>query len=128
MNHRRLAFFAAALPMVVIAASIPGIGTGLSIYLACGIWAVAGFRWFVLGVLATFPLDSTNLYFAMSYTNLATSPAYTQAVQQLASNPTYGPLAAGLEVGLLAGFGLLIYAVKRDVRRMLVKRLGSRVP
>ena len=107
--------------------SIPVVGSGLAFYFSIVIWAVAGFRYWLL---------SGAFGFAMSlpYTIAASSASPVFATvgasvhQALASAP-WASLALNLiGNGLLLVLPVSMWLWMRSVRVFFRKRLGSRLP
>ncbi len=124
MPSRSLSFFAVSLPLVVVLGSIPIVGAGLSLQIGAAIWAVAGFRFFLLSALFTMCSEAISLIQWSTFTEqTVSSPVITHAIA--------GAVKAGYGVEMLLGFVALLllipfmlWVLKRNMRRMLAKRLG----
>jgi hypothetical protein len=126
LNSRKLAYFASTVPLALLLSMIPGLGEGLLLYVGVAVWATIGFRYFAAMVVT---LSIVNFSQTEALASVATSPGYVQSVNALAANPTYAGDVLGLELMVLVGFGLIIWALKRQIKSLLVKRLGaSRLP
>ena len=127
MPSQKFAFFALSLGASFALSSIPVVGGGLAFYLSIVVWAVAGFRYWLLS--GAFGLGM-NLPYALG--TESASPVFTavgaSVHQALASAPETSLALSVIGDGLLFVLPVSVWLWKRSVRAYLQKRLGSRLP
>ena len=107
--------------------SIPVVGGGLAFYLSIVVWAVAGFRYWLLS-------GAFGIAMSLPYTLAASSafPVFTtvgaSVHQALASAPGAGVALSLVSNGLLLLLPVSMWLWMRSVRVFLRKRLGNRLP
>ena len=110
-----------------ILGSIPGIGSGLAVYFSIIVWAVAGFRYWLLS-------GAFGIVMSLPYTLAASSasPVFTavgaSVHQALASAPGAGLALSLIGNGLLLVLPVSMWLWMRSVRVFFRKRLGGRLP
>ena len=107
--------------------SIPVVGSGLAFYLSIVIWAIAGFRYWLLS-------GAFGIVMSLPYTLAASSasPVFTavgaSVHQALASAPGAGLALSLIGNGLLLVLPVSMWLWMRSVRVFFRKRLGNRFP
>jgi hypothetical protein len=123
---RKLALFSSLSSAVAMAGMVPALGMGLSLYVGLSIWAALGFRWWLASIPITIIADSTSLlgtFTVSTATGSAVATVVSHASPQVVQN------WAMLQGVFLIGFPLILWFAERDIRKMLLKRLGpGRLP
>ena len=127
MPCQKFAFFALSLGASFALSSIPVVGGGLAFYFSIVVWAVAGFRYWLLS-------GAFGIMMSLPYTLAASSasPVFTtvgaSVHQALASAPGAGVALSLIGNGLLLVLPVSMWLWMRSVRVFFRKRLGSRLP
>ena len=127
MPSQKFAFFALSLGASFALSSIPVVGGGLAFYFSIVVWAVAGFRYWLLS-------GAFGIMMSLPYTLAASSasPVFTtvgaSVHQALASAPEAGLALSLVGNGLLLLLPVSMWLWMRSVRVFFRKRLGSRLP
>ncbi len=125
MPSRSLSFFAVSLPLLLVSGSVPFLGFALSLEFAASIWAVAGFRYFLLATFIAAMSEAVQLFQWTTVTaSAAMSPAATAAIDA-AVKAGYGPEMLLFGLGMVLALPLLLYGLKRIIRKKLIKRMGA---
>ena len=107
--------------------SIPIVGGGLAFYLSVVVWAVAGFRYWLLSGAFGFAM-SLPYTFAASSASPVFATVGASVHQALASAPGASLALSVIGNGLLLVLPVSMWLWMRSVRVFLRKRLGSRLP
>ena len=123
MNHRKLAFFSMSLGLVFGLSFVPVAGLGLSMYATLMIWAVLGFRWWLGGALFSILMEPVN---ALMTAQMAPLVQKSLVVVGSVVPPPVQPFMAPVGWLVFPGFFVLLWLVKSDLRKMLLKRIPAR--